>query len=161
MSDKRGDFGVGSVDRALEGAKASQEAGDQDIDEVLASIRKLINEEPAASTGSNFAPLSERLDQSPLQRPELADPLVLTPAQKVSGVSRPEPHPERKMDTETGMYAGETVFSEAPFGDDTALRELIAEIVREELVGEFGDRLTRNVRKMIRREIAVAMRLKD
>jgi hypothetical protein len=37
--------------------------------------------------------------------------------------------------------------------DDAALRELVAEIVREELTGEFGDRITRNVRKLVRREI--------
>ena len=37
--------------------------------------------------------------------------------------------------------------------DDDALRELVAEIVREELTGEFGDRITRNVRKLVRREI--------
>lgn len=36
---------------------------------------------------------------------------------------------------------------------DAALRELVAEIVREELTGEFGDRITRNVRKLVRREI--------
>jgi len=29
----------------------------------------------------------------------------------------------------------------------------VAEIVREELTGEFGDRITRNVRKLVRREI--------
>ena len=37
--------------------------------------------------------------------------------------------------------------------DDAALRDLVAEIVREELTGEFGDRVTRNVRKLVRREI--------
>lgn len=37
--------------------------------------------------------------------------------------------------------------------DDAALRALVAEIVREELTGEFGDRITRNVRKLVRREI--------
>ena len=37
--------------------------------------------------------------------------------------------------------------------DDAALRDLVAEIVREELAGELGDRITRNVRKLVRREI--------
>ena len=37
--------------------------------------------------------------------------------------------------------------------DDAALRDLVAEIVREELAGEMGDRITRNVRKLVRREI--------
>jgi hypothetical protein len=37
--------------------------------------------------------------------------------------------------------------------DDAALRTLVAEIVREELQGALGERITRNVRKLVRREI--------
>lgn len=37
--------------------------------------------------------------------------------------------------------------------DQAALRELIVEIVHEELTGEVGERITRNVRKLVRREI--------
>ena len=36
---------------------------------------------------------------------------------------------------------------------DGALRDLIAEIVRQELSGALGERITRNVRKLVRREI--------
>lgn len=41
----------------------------------------------------------------------------------------------------------------APILDEESLRNLINEIVREELQGELGDRIGRNLRKMIRREI--------
>ncbi|MGJ8611389.1 MAG: hypothetical protein ACSHWY_09855 [Octadecabacter sp.] len=37
--------------------------------------------------------------------------------------------------------------------DDDALRALVSEIVREELAGPMGERITRNVRKLVRREI--------
>ncbi|PUB12153.1 hypothetical protein [Yoonia sediminilitoris] len=37
--------------------------------------------------------------------------------------------------------------------DQAALRELIVEIVHEELTGEVGERISRNVRKLVRREI--------
>lgn len=37
--------------------------------------------------------------------------------------------------------------------DEDALRELVAEIVRQELQGALGERITRNVRKLVRREI--------
>lgn len=37
--------------------------------------------------------------------------------------------------------------------DEETLREMVAAIVREELIGELGDRITRNVRKLVRREI--------
>ena len=33
------------------------------------------------------------------------------------------------------------------------LRDLVTEIIREELQGALGERITRNVRKMVRREI--------
>ncbi|MGR3493439.1 MAG: hypothetical protein ACU0DW_15410, partial [Shimia sp.] len=45
--------------------------------------------------------------------------------------------------------------------DEGALREMVAEIVREELQGELGERITRNVRKLVRREIHRAMASKD
>ena len=37
--------------------------------------------------------------------------------------------------------------------DDEALRELISHLVRAELQGELGEKITRNVRKLVRREI--------
>ncbi|TNC51825.1 hypothetical protein FHG66_03135 [Rubellimicrobium rubrum] len=37
--------------------------------------------------------------------------------------------------------------------DQAALRALIVEIVRDELRGEFGERVTRNLRKIIRQEL--------
>lgn len=41
--------------------------------------------------------------------------------------------------------------------DEDALRELIGKLVREELQGELGERISRNVRKLVRREIHRAM----
>lgn len=41
--------------------------------------------------------------------------------------------------------------------DEEALRDLVAEIVRQELQGALGERITRNVRKLVRREIHRAL----
>jgi cell pole-organizing protein PopZ len=41
--------------------------------------------------------------------------------------------------------------------DEETLRELVAEIVRQELQGALGERITRNVRKLVRREIQRAL----
>ncbi|CTQ33117.1 hypothetical protein [Jannaschia rubra] len=41
--------------------------------------------------------------------------------------------------------------------DQDALRDMIAEIVRQELSGELGERITRNVRKLVRREIRLML----
>lgn len=37
--------------------------------------------------------------------------------------------------------------------DEDALRDLVADVVRQELTGPLGERITRNVRKLVRREI--------
>jgi len=41
--------------------------------------------------------------------------------------------------------------------DEDTLRDLVAEIVRQELQGSLGERITRNVRKLVRREIQRAL----
>ncbi|OCX64197.1 hypothetical protein BFP70_01395 [Thioclava sp. SK-1] len=48
-------------------------------------------------------------------------------------------------------HDGEQIFNE------DALRELIAQVVREELQGVLGEKITRNVRKLVRREIHRAL----
>jgi len=45
--------------------------------------------------------------------------------------------------------------------DEDALREMVMNIVREELQGALGERITRNVRKLVRREINRAMSSRD
>lgn len=45
--------------------------------------------------------------------------------------------------------------------DEGILRELVAEIVREELTGALGERITRNVRKLVRQEINRALAAQD
>ena len=45
--------------------------------------------------------------------------------------------------------------------DETLLRELIRDVLREELQGDLGERITRNVRKLIRAEIARALTARD
>lgn len=45
--------------------------------------------------------------------------------------------------------------------DINALRDAIVEIIREELQGQLGERITRSVRKLVRREISRAMESRD
>ena len=41
--------------------------------------------------------------------------------------------------------------------DEAALRKMVRELIREELQGGLGERITRNVRKLVRSEIARAL----
>jgi hypothetical protein len=45
--------------------------------------------------------------------------------------------------------------------DTETLRELVTEIIRQELQGPLGERITRNVRKLVRREINRALDIED
>lgn len=49
-----------------------------------------------------------------------------------------------------------TVPEQAAF-DETRLREMVAQTIRQELQGVLGERITRNVRKLVRREINRAL----
>lgn len=51
----------------------------------------------------------------------------------------------------------DTLSAEEAILDEDALREMVADIVREELQGALGERITRNVRKLVRREIHRAL----
>lgn len=67
-------------------------------------------------------------------------------------------------DADEESAAGETVEvapEEETVIDEAMLRELVAQIVRDELQGAVGERITHNVRRLIRREIARALTLQD
>ena len=69
---------------------------------------------------------------------DIRDVLVLTSSQRVEQRSEPA------EDNVSAM-------------DEATLRAMVSEIVREELQGDLGDRITRNARKIIRREISRAL----
>ncbi|MEM6578301.1 MAG: hypothetical protein AAF678_07405 [Pseudomonadota bacterium] len=77
-------------------------------------------------------------------------PVSPVPAQS-EGRTVSQPSPADQGDGEGQWYAEDTVLDEA------ALRDLVSEIVRQELQGSLGERITRNVRKLVRREIHRAM----
>jgi hypothetical protein len=58
---------------------------------------------------------------------------------------------------EEAVTAPEVSATEADMFDEDALREIVRDVLREELQGEFGERITRNVRKMVRAELAKAL----
>ena len=47
------------------------------------------------------------------------------------------------------------------FLDEDSLREMVSQLVREELQGHVGERITRNVRRLVRREIKRALSIRD
>lgn len=101
----------------------------ESLAEVLASIRALVSAETAARVGGGPG----------------GTVLMLTPEMR-------RDRGRRGGGLAEGLGAG-MAGSAAPILDEESLRELINGIVREELQGELGDRINRNLRKLIRREI--------
>ncbi|MEX0312039.1 MAG: hypothetical protein AB3N17_17525 [Tateyamaria sp.] len=66
-----------------------------------------------------------------------------------------DPHEDSEADDAQVFASDEDVL------DEDALRDLVSDIVREELQGALGERITRNVRKLVRREIHRALAAQD
>jgi hypothetical protein len=64
---------------------------------------------------------------------------------------------EADMDNEVAEEDLSEYLKDFGMFDEAALREMVVSIVREELQGALGERITRNVRKLVRREIYRAM----
>ena len=71
-----------------------------------------------------------------------------------------DPVPQDVDAYETDFAEPEDPMSEVVVDEDM-LRELVADIVRQELQGALGERITRNVRKVVRREIHRALTSQD
>jgi hypothetical protein len=139
----------------------SQTMSEREIEEVLASVRRLVAQD-------------ERQGRLP--------PLVLTPEMRVDGAADAEAAPEAAAPkaAEASAPPAEPMAADAPrdvpaaqtaglpdtvtpgqnmpaLTDDAAMQALVAQIVREELSGKLGERITLAVRKLVRNEIARAL----
>ena len=114
---------------------ATEESGQpegerESLAEVLASIRALVSAEAEARTaaaGEGGGTV-----------------LMLTPEMRLGGSGL----------LAEGLESRRGGRTQAPILDEESLRDLINAIVREELQGELGERIGRNLRKLIRQEIA-------
>lgn len=146
-------------------APGKDDASQESLSEVLASIRALVSAEAAARG-------------APGEGEDLGGVLMLTPAMRVdhpavTGTTQgpiPVPAPEREAaesgdGEESEVAPGEILVEgleagplpQAPILDEEGLRDLVNSIVREELKGELGEQIGRNLRKLIRRELAIAL----
>lgn len=121
----------------------------------------------APDAQSNVRPLHERAAEPARPAPEPPHlRAVPTPPEP-----EPKPEPERQPESANEMHMPEASdqpeenafadLSDALDFDEEALRDLVAEVVRAELQGELGERITRNVRKLVRREIHRALMTRD
>ncbi len=130
-------------------------------------------EEPVASIPHpDFEPADDAALQEPAEvrsrSEEAAEPQdedVLEPASEPFGLEAARDAPEDDLaDADAEASDGEAepfgLFEEPAVMDEEALRDMVSQLVRDELQGVLGERITRNVRRLVRREIqrAIAMR---
>ncbi|NND41087.1 MAG: hypothetical protein HKO04_03325 [Silicimonas sp.] len=72
-----------------------------------------------------------------------------------------EPHAEDKAAEEQPTPEADAVEVAPLTPEEELLRPIVAKLIREELQGELGERITRNVRKLVRREILRAINARE
>ena len=89
--------------------------------------------------------------------------ITLSPDMAVEAWDSDADEPFAFADTLDGdvAYAADEVSADEAVLDEEALRELVSRMVREELQGVVGERITHNVRRMVRREISRALSLQS
>lgn len=168
----------------VEDSAAADEV-DQDADETLrAVLRHTVGDarDDAAETAVRDAVAKPERDEPSVQEPEgdaraqdEGDDLFAPDAR---GQAEPAPasgedellrrlHLSMSQEDERAEKAAEPraatpALAAGPAGiDEDVLRDMVAEIVREELQGALGERITRNVRKLVRREIMRAASIRE
>jgi len=81
--------------------------------------------------------------------------VVAAPARQV------DPFGTEAVLTDGLLAAVDTTLDGSVAVDQVMLRDLVQRVLREELEGPLGERITRNVRKLVRAEIARALMLRD
>lgn len=135
-------------------------------DAVTRSITEV--DEASDAIGAEDAPIdtqqdmSEPVDADPAPAPAEADqPSAVTDSapQEADTPANEVTAPEVAED-QTIPVAPAAPLTAGHFDEDT-LRPIVAKLIREELQGELGERITRNVRKLVRREILRALNSRE
>lgn len=91
----------------------------------------------------------------------LAKPARMTPPRSVWAVEDAEQPDEAgqaaPIDQPATASAAPTISGLSPEEEEKSIREILREMVQEELHGELGERFSRNLRAVIRREVAAAI----
>ncbi|PRY74725.1 hypothetical protein [Marivita geojedonensis] len=127
-----------------------EERDQPDADELTATAEPMEWPDPA--------PFVE-VEEEPVEASSnvLHAPDVWPQATRSMPIPEPEPQPEPEVEAQSDLPvpAEHTPEHAAPALsiDEAELRDMVVEIVRQELQGALGERITRNVRKLVRREI--------
>lgn len=156
------DLELAQEDAQDQPAEAAQPAVDDDLAAKIAALEALVGYTP---------PVAEDEPEEDVLEDSLSEAVALAQAEETLEEVDPSELPEGDLEVEepaplqdydetpaTFIRSAqsepeqETVDPALPV-DEAVVREMVANIVRQELQGVLGERITRNVRKLVRREI--------
>ncbi|SDI34502.1 hypothetical protein [Aliiruegeria lutimaris] len=137
-------------------ASDAVEAGEIEEPAAVAEADRPPASEPEAETDMTAAPRESHLHLTVGSAEEVGvlDPWSADLDDAVS--ARSEEYEESQLEAPDNLFASGTVAL-----DEEALREMVSEMLHKELRGALGERITRNVRKLVRREIHRALASRD
>lgn len=128
---------------------------EQVIEDAIADAAKAAAQSDAACAGSSAGASANAEDD------DIPDNFVAPDAASSDraspGASMGANATSRESDAPRDADEADFLAGSDDFLDEDALRDLVADIVRQELQGALGERITRNVRKLVRREIHRAL----
>ncbi|MEM6339727.1 MAG: hypothetical protein AAF729_01150 [Pseudomonadota bacterium] len=139
----------------------SDPLGQRDAEDVLSSVKRQVSETAPAQPEALVLTAALRVGED--DDPSADDTVQIegTAAEDViptqEDASQPsDVSPDSDVTPDPELFA-----DDAAIIDEETLRDMVSEIVREELQGVLGERITRNVRKLVRREIHRALAAQD
>ena len=131
-------------------------AGDSDEDIIEENSVDTVEEDIEAT--DNVTPMFTRSGEQ-VGEPYLLSKIIPNTGQDQAPVTDDTPsfRHTSPAETEPPEPASVIVDNDDVFLDVEALRNMISEVVREELRGKMGESITRNLRRMVRQEIEVAL----
>ena len=141
-----------SEDDADDGAEVDTEDETARYLDAELSVPEDQSEDTAQSHVSDISETSSadaKRDDEPLQWAGPQDDAAETDVFNISD------QPDDRAEADFDMFGDDEVL------DESALREMVSQLVREELQGVLGERITRNVRRLVRREIQRAMSVRE
>jgi hypothetical protein len=135
--------------------RAAADADRPPMTVVFDSARRAQPAEPAAPEAA-ASPVSDAAVEPTQSAPETVE--ADTPTEAEPATDWQDVPDQDALDQEALATADREALTEEPvLLDEDMLRDMVSEIVRQELQGALGERITRNVRKLVRREIHRAL----
>lgn len=160
---QQAEYGFTRTRAALAQLQATRDAGPD------ASLRH-----PAAHEreDANFPPAADLRPEDPLPSDGLAEDALETTLARLEqalSVTTSAARTDAPAPTDPGLPgqgaapvqpAAPPLAEDERIIDESTLRQIVADIVRQELQGELGERITRNIRKLVRAEVARELQLR-